>query len=104
MARSTTIGWSAVTCVAKPEVVNSMFTYTDLRPMAGTSSVCSTTEPSSRMKRICARVGTELGFISRTQVSKGDVVEPSARYHVVDGWRAPAAECPAWPKYIERST
>src|SRR5579864_1157246 len=39
IARSTTIGWSALTWVAKPEVVNSAFTYTDLRAIGGTSSV-----------------------------------------------------------------
>ena len=84
MARSTTIGWSAVTCVAKPDVVNSAFTYTDLRPIAGTSSVWSTTEPSSRMKCIWASVGTGFGFRIRTHVSNGATVEPSARYQAFD--------------------
>src|SRR5262249_44209545 len=104
MARSTTMGWSAATCVANPEVVNRLLTNTDLRAMGGTISVCSTTLPSSRKKRIWACVGTGLGFISRTQVSNGGTVEPSAKYHVFDVWRAPAAEWPACPKYIERST
>src|SRR5437764_13182051 len=56
------------------------------------------------MKRICARLGTGLGFIRSTQVSNGDTVEPSARYQLREVCRAPAAECPACPKYIERST
>ena len=72
--------------------------------MAGTSSLRSTTEPSSRMKRSCATVGTGFGFISNTHVSKGGTVEPSARYQLLEVWRAPAAEWPEWPKYIERST
>src|SRR6266702_2178309 len=104
MARSTTMGWSAVICVANPEVVNSAFTNTDLRPIAATSSVRSTIEPSSRMNRSWPSEGTGFGLSSSTQVSKGGTVEPSARYHVLDVCRAPGAECPSCPKYIERST
>src|SRR5216683_5507882 len=84
IARSTTMGWSAVTCVANPEVVNSAFTNTDLRPMAATNSVRSTTDPSSRKKRNWTSEGTGFGLRSNTHVSNGGTVEPSARYHTFD--------------------
>ena len=73
-----------MTWVANPDVVNSAFTYTDLRPIAGTSSGWSTTDPSSRMKRICTSVGTGFGLSNKTHVSKGVTVEPSARYQAFD--------------------
>ena len=40
--------------------------------------------------RTCDGIGFE--FRRSTHVSNGGSVEPSARYHVLDGWRAPAAE------------
>src|SRR5204863_7507973 len=48
--------------------------------------------------------GTLLGFTKRIQVSNGLAVDPSARYHVRAGVRAPSAGWPSWPKCIERST
>src|SRR5712691_11509309 len=56
------------------------------------------------MKRICTTVGTGLGFSNSTQVSNGCTVEPSPRYPTFEVWRAPGAECPSWPKYMDRST
>ena len=70
--------------------------------MPGSSSTCSTTLPSSRMKRSCASVGAAFGLSSRTHVSNGGTVEPSARYHVLPVCRAPARRVSVVPE-IHRS-
>ena len=94
-----------MTCVAKPEVVNSAFTYTERaahgRQQLGLFDHAAVLAHEAQLR---PSVGAAFGLSSRTHVSNGGTVEPSARYHVLDVWRAPAAEWPSWPKYIDRST